>query len=1627
MLTKLLYFSSQKKIYLTLFLLMCTTFMFAQVTISPWKMNRGAGAIEFRLTNHGNPAAYTKMNIPDAANNNWTAAPVNSNGEINFSERSILSRCLQQLDFTYFQTFISIPVGYTINNLNVSFSAADDGARAYIFNSDHPNGAFIGEIGLGGAGTSTNYAALAKAGETNRLVVVQFDDCPTGNNLRGAKVNVNGVAAPINTGGCTQSNFFWSNAPNINGKTASGTINGIAYTYTSSVNVRSTSNMFAHSIFPASYNVPNANPTIQNIEPSSNTLTFASPMTNPVLVFSSIGGGPISVPVNFSAPVEILWSTSNGGGSYLKQNSPTQIEGREGYAIVKMKGTFSSISFDYLTYENYVNFAFGADFSTNYPDTVAPSLTLNGAATQTVNYGSTYTDAGANATDACDTNPAVLVSGTVDTNVPGNYTLTYTAVDASGNTSTPITRTVTVIDPVPVVITQNITVALDGNGNASFTPAQIDNGSSSAVGLSGLALDINSFGCSNIGANTVTLTATSTLGSTASATATVTVVDTIPPAITAPADITINTDSGLCGAVVNFAATATDNCGTATITYDIQPGSLFGVGTTIVKATATDTSGNKTESTFNVTVIDNIPPTITSPFDITKNVDAGLCGAVVNYDVPTASDNCGTGTPPTTLANHTYKGTLNGHTYFLSNGKVTPEVAHANAIAAGGHLVTIANAAENLFVSNFIADYMWIGATDRDVEGQWKWISNEPMNYTNWANGEPNNAGGNEDWAVINWGGQNNPSWNDWYYTQPAYYVIEFDGGTLPTTLIAGPASGEVFPVGTTTVTYEAVDASGNRVESSFDVTVKDNISPTITAPSNISVNATSASGAVVTYTAPVGEDNCNATTTLIVGPASGATFPIGVTTVTYQVKDDANNTAQASFTVTVTGLPPQIECPENITKDTDPGSRTAIVTFAATETVGIPESTITYSHNSGTSFPLGTTTVTATATNAVGSTSCTFTVTVVDNEKPTVATQDIVVQLDANGDISITAEQINNGSTDNFDIATLALDNTTFTCANLGTNTVTLTVTDVNGNSASANAIVTVKDTTAPTVFTQPISVSLDASGNASVTAAQINNNSTDNCAIESMSLDITSFTCANVGANTVTLTVTDSSGNKATKIAIVTVVDNTPPIVITQPLSVSLDANGNASITAAQINNNSTDNCAIESMSLDITSFTCANVGKNTVTLTVTDVNGNKATNTAIVTVSDNIAPTVITQPLSVSLDANGNASITAAQINNNSTDNCAIESLSLDITSFTCANIGENTVTLTVIDVNGNKATNTAVVTVSDNIAPTVITKPFSIPLANGVANITADDINDGSFDNCDFTLSIDMNRFTCADIGDHTVTLTATDASGNTSSKTAIVTIEGETPEITIADFNAVETQQANTIFLGFGPQSMALQTSATGGDSFTYVWTASSGENVSNVANPVVSPTTSTTYTVTATNNYGCTTTERIEVCVMDVRSYDKKGRLTNKVDVCHHTNGKKGTKHVMINISKNAVMKHLTLHGAGTSHGDSLGNCEATCVTSTPAPLANDETSIIATSHLIYPNPSNGIFNIKLNNIKSDTEITLFNISGKLIATQRVSKNSKEISIGSKTLPTGLYILKIISSEETVIKRVVVK
>ncbi|MEX1382109.1 gliding motility-associated C-terminal domain-containing protein, partial [Lutibacter sp.] len=430
----------------------------------------------------------------------------------------------------------------------------------------------------------------------------------------------------------------------------------------------------------------------------------------------------------------------------------------------------------------------------------------------------------------------------------------------------------------------------------------------------------------------------------------------------------------------------------------------------------------------------------------------------------------------------------------------------------------------------------------------------------------------------------------------------------------------------------------------------------------------------------------------------------------------------------------------------------------------------------------IGENTVTLTVTDVNGnSANATAIVTIEDKMLPTVSTQNITVQLGANGTATITADQIDNGSSDNCEIESMSLDVTSFDCTTIGENTVTLTVTDVNGNSEIATAIVTVEDKMLPTVSTQNITVQLDADGTGTITADQINNGSSDNCEIESMSLDITSFNCADFGENTVTLTVTDINGNSEIATAIVTVEDNLAPTVIVQNITVELDANGNASITSDQINNGSSDNCGIESMSIDVTSFNCADVGDTNVTLTVTDVNGNSADATAVVIVKESFAPLAnCAAPFKIQLDETGSASISVEDINNGSSDNCGIESISIDVTSFDCTSIGENTITLTVTDTSGNTSMCTTIVTVEDMVAPIVVTQNISVELdSNGNANISAEDIDDGSFDACGIaSLSLDQTSFSCPNLGDITVTLTVVDTNGNTASEMAVVTFTSD---------------------------------------------------------------------------------------------------------------------------------------------------------------------------------------------------------------------------------------------------------
>jgi len=116
----------------------------------------------------------------------------------------------------------------------------------------------------------------------------------------------------------------------------------------------------------------------------------------------------------------------------------------------------------------------------------------------------------------------------------------------------------------------------------------------------------------------------------------------------------------------------------------------------------------------------------------------------------------------------------------------------------------------------------------------------------------------------------------------------------------------------------------------------------------------------------------------------------------------------------------------------------------------------------------------------------------------------------------------------------------------------------------------------------------------------------------------------------------------------------DITPPVAVCQDMTVQLDATGNASITPTQIDNGSNDACGIASLTLDNDTFTCANIGANTVTLTVTDDSGLTDTCTATVIVQDNTPPTA-TNPANINVQCLGDVPAVDPAVVTTEADNC------------------------------------------------------------------------------------------------------------------------------------------------------------------------------------------------------------------------------------------------------------------------------------------------------------------------------------------------------------------------------------
>ena len=279
--------------------------------------------------------------------------------------------------------------------------------------------------------------------------------------------------------------------------------------------------------------------------------------------------------------------------------------------------TLGSYTVTYSVSDSSSNAASIVTRTVNVVDQTAPTITILGDNPATIEAGSTYTDAGATATDNYnnDVTSSITASSTVDSNTIGSYTVTYTVSDASGNQATAV-RTVIVEDSTPPTIaligSNPVTVEAGStytDAGATATDAYDGDLTSSITTTSDV--DVNT-----VGTYTVTYTVSDSSANSATASRTVNVVDTTAPVITIIGANPVDVDLG---------ATYSDAGATATDVHDGDLTSSITVssnvdtntaGTYTVTYTVSDAAGNQATETRTVNVIDNSNNPTTHYIDI---------------------------------------------------------------------------------------------------------------------------------------------------------------------------------------------------------------------------------------------------------------------------------------------------------------------------------------------------------------------------------------------------------------------------------------------------------------------------------------------------------------------------------------------------------------------------------------------------------------------------------------------------------------------------------------------------------------------------------------------------------------------------------------------------------------------------------------------------------------------------------------------------------------------------------------------------------------------------------------------------------------------------------------------------
>jgi hypothetical protein len=402
-----------------------------------------------------------------------------------------------------------------------------------------------------------------------------------------------------------------------------------------------------------------------------------------------------------------------------------------------------------------------------------------------------------------------------------------------------------------------------------------------------------------------------------------------------------------------------------------------------------------------------------------------------------------------------------------------------------------------------------------------------------------------------------------------SYTVSDADDPTPAPTATCNPDTGSLFPLGDTTVNCSATSAGGTATRS-FKVTVADETPPVLTVPGNQTAT-TSGSTAVVTYTEPTATDNVDSSPTVSCDHHTGDAFLLGQTTVTCTATDAAGLTDSKSFTVTVSFVdttPPVLTVPSTQTREAT-GPAGAVVTYApapsATDNVD-PSPIVACNPASGSSFVVGTTPVSCTATDAAGNrTTGSFDVNVVDTTPPNVTVSGVqtwTATSPSGATVTFTAS-----ATDLVDGSiTPSCSPQSGDTLPLGAHTITCTATDAHGRTGTGTLHVTVVDS-APTIVGVPANVVAEANGPSGAVATYTPPSATDTVdgglAVTCSPASGATFP---LGATMVDCSATNSSSQTATASFGVTVGDTTPP-TIPVPGSITLTASGDVPATDRNI----------------------------------------------------------------------------------------------------------------------------------------------------------------------------------------------------------------------------------------------------------------------------------------------------------------------------------------------------------------------------------------------------------------------------------------------------------------------------